>query len=128
MSVGEQAVALGLADSSINTVDQFVRRGLKNLKTFSIVDGKLDGDLLDKHQLSCYELAFCTAELAAAREVCVYARKVGDDDSLATDAALGFSSEAVTSALQRLLARATDLGLDVVELSALFDDLSLIHI
>ncbi|MBS8232590.1 MULTISPECIES: acyl-CoA dehydrogenase family protein [Marinobacter] len=122
MSVGEQAVALGLADSSINTVDQFVRRGLKNLKTFSIVDGKLDGDLLDKHQLSCYELAFCTAELAAAREVCVYARKVGDDDSLATDAALGFSSEAVTSALQRLLARATDLGLDVVELSALFDD------
>jgi len=122
MSVGGRALALGFADSSISTVDQFVRRGLKNLKTFSTVDGKLDSDLLDKHQLSCYELAFCTAELAAAREVCNYARKIGDDDSLAADTALGFTAEAITSALQRLLARATDLGLDVVELSALYDD------
>lgn len=122
MSVGGRALALEFADSSISTVDQFVRRGLKNLKTFSTVDGKLDSDLLDKHQLSCYELAFCTAELAAAREVCNYARKIGDDDSLAADTALGFTAEAITSALQRLLARATDLGLDVVELSALYDD------
>lgn len=122
MSVGEQAAALELANSSVNTVEQTVRRGLKNLKAFSTVDGKLDGDLLDRHQLGCYELAFCSAELMAAREVCAYARKVGDDDRLAADTALAFTAEAVSSALQRLVARATDLGLDVAEVSALYGD------
>lgn len=122
MSVGEQAAALELASSSVNTVEQFVRQGLKNLKAFATVDGRLDGDLLDRHQLGCYELAFCTAELVAAREVCEYARKVGEDDRFAADTALAFTAEAVSSALQRLLARATDLGLDVAEVSALYGD------
>jgi len=124
MSVGEQAAALELADNSVNRVEQSVRQGLKNLKALSTADGKLDGDLLDRHQLGCYELAFCTAELVAAREVCAYARKVGDDDRLATDTALAFTAEAISSALQRLVARATDLGLDVAEVSALYGDTS----
>ena len=122
MSVAEQTVGLELADSSINTVDQLVRLGLKNLKASSTVDDKLDSSLLDKHQLGCYELAFCTAELAAAREVCRYAHNVGGEDRFATDTALAFTAEAVSSALQRLVARATDLGLDVAKVSALFGD------
>mgnify|MGYP003655318121 CR=1 FL=1 len=40
MSVAEQTVGLELADSSINTVDQLVRLGLKNLKASSTVDDK----------------------------------------------------------------------------------------
>jgi (2S)-methylsuccinyl-CoA dehydrogenase len=122
MSVGEQVAALELADSSVNLVEQLVCQGLKNLKSFSTVNGKLDGKLLDEHQLSCYELAFCTAELRAAREVCSYARRLDDVDRLATHAALAFTAEAVSSALQRLVARATDLGLGVEEVTALYGD------
>jgi len=120
MSLGEQTAALELADSSVNTVEPFVRRALKNLRVACTVNGKLDGKLLDDHQLGCYELAFCTAELGAARELCSYARKLGDVDRVATDTALAFTAEAVGSVLQRLVTRAADLGLDVVEVSALY--------
>jgi (2S)-methylsuccinyl-CoA dehydrogenase len=122
MSVGEKAAALDLANNSISAIDQFVRQGLRNLKAFSTVEGRLDSDLVDKHQLSCYELAFCTAELVAAREVCRYARDAWGEDGLSGDTALAFTAEAVTSVLQRLVARANDLGLDVVELSGLYGD------
>lgn len=122
MSAGEQTAALELADNSISAIDVFVRQGLKSLKEFSTVDGRLDGELLDKHQLSCYELAFCTAELGAAREVCRYARDAGEEDSLSVDTALAFTAEAAASVLQRLVARATDLGLDITELSGLYSD------
>ncbi|RBW51275.1 acyl-CoA dehydrogenase family protein [Marinobacter sp. F3R11] len=120
MSLGEQAAALELAGSSINTVEPFVRQALKYLRAACTVNDTLDGKLLDDHQLGCYELAFCTAELGAARELCSYARKLGDVDPIATDTALAFTAEAVGSVLQRLVARAADLGLDVVEVSALY--------
>lgn len=122
MNIDEQAALLEIANNSVNKVEQFVQQGLKNIKVLCTVQGKLDASLLDAHQLGCYELAFCTAELVAAREICSYARGAGKNDPFSLDTALAFTAEAVNSALQRLIASATDLGLDVTEVAALHGD------
>ena len=120
MSFSDWVSALDQAENAVRAVDPYVGQGLKNLKAYCTVDGRIDGDLLDRHQLSCYELAFCVAELEASKEVCEYARTAAKADSFAADNALAFTAEAVQSVLQRLLARAKDLGLNVAELSGLY--------
>lgn len=122
MNVSAQVAALELADRCVGKVREHVRQGLKNLKSFASVNGKLDSVLLDQHQLSCYELAFCTAELAATDAVCRYASEAVAEDGFAADAALAFGAEAVGSVIQRLIARAGDLGLDITKLSGLYTD------
>ncbi|SFE41740.1 (2S)-methylsuccinyl-CoA dehydrogenase [Marinobacter sp. DSM 26671] len=122
MSVSEQVAALEQAGRCVSQVRVNVQQALKNLQSFSMVNGKLDSDLLDKHQLSCYELAFCAAELAASDAVCRYAADAVTEDELAASTALAFSSEAVSSVIQRLIARAGDMGLDIAELSGLYAD------
>lgn len=122
MNVSQQVAALELAGVCVSQLRQHVQQGLKNLKSFCSVDGRLDSDLLDKHQLSCYELAFCVAELAAADAVCRYALVATTEDELAAHSALAFTAEAVSSVIQRLVGRAGDMGLDIAELSALYVD------
>ena len=71
------------------------------------VDGKLDGDLLDQHQICCYELAFAASELFAAREM-LQAR-----DGAAAHLASTFAALALPSALHRLDAIGVELDCDL---------------
>ncbi|KAA1172288.1 acyl-CoA dehydrogenase [Marinobacter salinexigens] len=125
MSVSDREVSLKQADECISRLREKVQAGLRQLNAFCTVDGKLDSVLLDRHQLSCYELAFCSAELAASEAVCRYARDAGGLDSFAVDTALAFTAEALDSVLKRLLGRAGDLGFEYGELVSLYGDSAL---
>lgn len=120
MSSYERQTSLKQAEACIGQLREFVEFGLKQLNAFCSEGGKLDSVLLDKHQLSCYELAFCSAEVAAAEAVCRYAAEAGNQDGFAIDAALAFTAEALDSTWKRLLARAGDLGIDYAELTGLY--------
>jgi (2S)-methylsuccinyl-CoA dehydrogenase len=122
MHLGGDAESLAVARRSLETVRYQLGLALKNLKNYCTVDGRLSSGLLDHHQLSCYEVALCAAELSASEAVCVYAAETGKEDQLARDVALVFCAEAVPSAIQRLLARAGDLGLDRATIIGLYRD------
>lgn len=122
MHLGGDAESLAVARRSLETVRYQLGLALKNLKNYCTVDGRLSSGLLDHHQLSCYEVALCAAELSASEAVCVYAAEAGKEDQLARDVALVFCAEAVPSAIQRLLARAGDLGLDRATIIGLYRD------
>ena len=78
-------------------------------------DGNYDGNLLDDWQLSSYELAFCMAELSAAAAFIDYAQK-STTQKLTQQLALSFCAETFQAVLNRLVARATDIGLDRAKL------------
>lgn len=82
-----------------------------HIKARCLSSGKLDSALLDEWQLPSYELAFCMAELSAATAFVRYALELSDQD-LAQDLALSFCAESLQSVLNRLSARASDIGLD----------------
>jgi (2S)-methylsuccinyl-CoA dehydrogenase len=78
-------------------------------------DGDFDGKLLDNWQLPSYELAFCMAELSAATAFSDYAQKL-TTQKFTQQLALSFCAETLQSVLNRLVARATDVGLDRAKL------------
>jgi (2S)-methylsuccinyl-CoA dehydrogenase len=86
-----------------------------------LVDGTLDSESLDLHQVCCYELAFAASELFAAREM--LRGTAGAISGLADS----FLAQALPSALQRLEGIATalnhDLRTDAIRRSRGFADL-----
>ncbi|MDC0662964.1 acyl-CoA dehydrogenase family protein [Marinobacter sp. SS21] len=105
--VNDLEVALGCLGQARTLVDQ----ALSRLHRRCLAHGRLSAGLLDEHQLVCYELAFCVAELSAAESVCRYAADAGAQDELAIEVALVFTADALNSVGQRLLSRAADLEL-----------------
>ncbi|MEH6909983.1 MAG: acyl-CoA dehydrogenase family protein [Oceanicoccus sp.] len=85
---------------------------LKNIKAKCSREGKLMPDLLDQYQLLSYDLAFCVAELQAAKVLISYAEKADEFDQLASITVLVFATEAAQAVFQRLIVRAVDLDLD----------------
>jgi|TARA_B110000914_G_scaffold2949_1_gene2570 (2S)-methylsuccinyl-CoA dehydrogenase len=73
--------------------------------------GDFDVKLLDDWQLPSYELAFCMAELSAAAAFNDYAQKL-TTQKFTQQLALSFCAETLQCVLNRLVARATDVGLD----------------
>jgi len=112
--------SLVIADRVLGKTRTLVDLALGRLKTLCSHDGKLNSGRLDDHQLSCYELAFCVAELSAADAVNRYAEKAQQQDSLAATVALAFSAEALQKVLQRLLALADDVGVERSAVLALY--------
>jgi len=117
--------SLAVADRYLGKTRELVDLALGCLKTRCSEDGKLSSGRLDDHQLSCYELAFCVAELSAADAVNRYAEKAQQQDSLALTVALAFSAEALPKVLQRLLALADDVGVERVSIFALYGEAEL---
>jgi len=74
-------------------------------------DEGFDGKLLDDWQLPSYELAFCMAQLSAAVAFNDYAQKL-TTQKFTQQLALSFCAETLQSVLDRLVARASDVGLD----------------
>lgn len=82
--------------------------------------GRLSANKLDEHQLASYELAFCAAELYAARHIVEYADAAPGNGGGEIEArlALSFCAEAVNNIRGRLAARPADYGLDADRLAA----------
>lgn len=101
-------LAMGCNQQWLDVVDG----ALVNIKDKCSRDGKLMAGLLEQYQLVSYDLAFCVAELQAAKVMIHYAEQTDGLDDLAAVTALIFVTEAAQSVFQRLLVRAEDLGLD----------------
>lgn len=110
--------------SSISLAYTLVQQGqdvlngiLSWLKQQSSVDGKLNGDKLDERQLACYEVAYCEAEITAARVYLDYSQRVraekGGDASLRLEERLAaqYAAEALQNARTRYSARPHDFGM-----------------
>ncbi|MEX0963264.1 MAG: acyl-CoA dehydrogenase family protein [Pseudohongiellaceae bacterium] len=107
------------ANIELAALRQQVTIACSHIKSRCLMAGKLDGRLLDGWQLSGYELAFCMAELSAAVAFNNYALKLADEE-FTQKLALSFTAETSLKILNRLLARATDIGLDRAMLLRLY--------
>jgi (2S)-methylsuccinyl-CoA dehydrogenase len=110
--------------SSISLAYSLVQQGqdvlngiLSWLKQQSTVDGKLNGDKLDERQLACYEVAYCEAEITAARVFLDYSQRVraekGGDATLRLEERIAaqYAAEALQNARTRYSARPHDFGM-----------------
>ncbi|HAJ77217.1 MAG TPA: acyl-CoA dehydrogenase [Gammaproteobacteria bacterium] len=84
-------------------------------------DGKFLSERLDLFQNGCYELAFCEAEIAAARAGLVFLN-TGEEHALRHDIVLMFCAETIKSVLNRFLSHGTDLGVHRSRAQAIYDD------
>lgn len=127
LAAGNVSADLQAIAAALNPVRALVDGALLHLRAQCSRDGALDAGLLDAHQLACYEIAFCAADLGAADAVLTYAERVRDD-ALASWAALQFSAEAAKAVLGRLGSRAADFGLvprQIAEVGLAFEDTGL---
>ena len=103
------------ANTELAELKQQVLIACSHIKEKCSSDGNFDGKLLDNWQLPSYELAFCMAELSAAMAFSDYAQKL-TTQKFTQQLALSFCAETLQSVLNRLVARATDVGLDRAKL------------
>jgi (2S)-methylsuccinyl-CoA dehydrogenase len=106
---------LGSAIASLGLLQQLIDSALSRIKADCTKSAGLDNDLLDNWQLSSYDLAFCVAELEAARAFSDYAKKT-NYDSLTTRLAVFFIAEIFQLCQQRLSNRAAELCINRQEL------------
>ena len=106
---------LSSATASLEFLQQLIDSALSRIKADCTKAASLDNDLLDNWQLSSYDLAFCVAELEAARAFSDYATKT-NYHSLTTRLSLFFIAEIFQSCQQRLSNRAAELCINRQEL------------
>lgn len=99
------------AEDSIAVLQVEVDAALGHLNNLCTIGGKFSVSKLDAHQQVSYELAFCVAELEAAKALLKYADKVSAHDSLTVQMSLAFCAENLRAVWQRLLAHSIEAGL-----------------
>jgi (2S)-methylsuccinyl-CoA dehydrogenase len=109
-----------VSDFSLQLTDleSLVGKAFRSLKLQCARGETLDATLLDWAQVPSYDLAFCAAELAAARAVLAYGAKAAASDVMALELARLFSAEVFASVAARLAARPADFGLELAEVLA----------
>jgi (2S)-methylsuccinyl-CoA dehydrogenase len=111
----------------LESVEQLVVKALGYLKSECQIDGRVDNTLLDRHQLACFDLAVCTAEISAARSMLSYANKVTDPDGIENELAVMFSAEVLANTRTRLQVRGREMGLSRLEIDQLSHAEDLTH-
>ncbi len=99
------------AAECIKTLQAEIDTALLHLSELCTVDGKLSTTALDAHQQVSYELAFCVAELAAAKVLLEYAGHTMSEDPVVAPLALTFCADQLRSVWARLFNHANDAGL-----------------
>lgn len=99
------------ANAELEELRRQVTAAYSYIKRECSSDGKLDARQVDNWQLPSYELAFCMAELTAAAAFNDYAQKLSAQQ-LTQQLALSFCAETLQSVVNRLVARAGEVGLD----------------
>ena len=126
------------ARAMTQAVQSLIDISLSHLKQQCLNEaGRLSGSKLDEQQLISYELAFSSAELAAARTICDYAERIraqrGDRGSESTELnledhfALHFCAEASQNTSARLSIRLAEFGLTREQHQAVFASEQLIN-
>ena len=110
-----QCVAEAVASAKV-----LVNRALFYFKGECSDEKGLSAVRLDEHQLVCYEISFCVADLSAAEALLDYTQQVLGQDELAAWVACQFSCEALTAVMGRLMARPRDYGLTVADIHESF--------
>lgn len=109
------------AQGAINSSLSFIKSKCLN------ETGRLSGSKLDAFQLISYELAYSSAELAAAKVINEYATRIRDsrdaqnEPHLEESIALLFSAEAVQNTRARLTVRLDEYGLSAEQFTTAFD-------
>ena len=99
------------ADTELDSLRELVGEACAVIKSQCLRDGKLDPERLDDWQLVSYELAFCVADISAARAFNRYALQLGQSE-ITSQISLSFSAEIIQAVLQRLISRSVDIGMD----------------
>lgn len=104
----------------LERIGALVDTGFSALQRRCSRGGRLEPAELDRWQLPSYELAFCAAELAAARAVQDWARSAAaQSDPLSRPLADAFAIEIAGQVITRLLARPADYDLEPARVAAL---------
>ena len=111
VSVDDLLKLLTEADTELGSLRELVDEAFALIKSQCQREGKLDAGLLDDRQLVSFELAFCVAEISAARAFNSYALQLGQSE-ITSQISLSFSAEIIQTVLQRLISRSVDIGRD----------------
>lgn len=109
VSVDNLLKLLTEADTELGSLRELVDEAFALIKSQCQREGKLDAGLLDDRQLVSFELAFCVAEISAARAFNSYALQLGQSE-ITSQISLSFSAEIIQTVLQRLISRSVDIG------------------
>jgi (2S)-methylsuccinyl-CoA dehydrogenase len=110
--------SLDSAKKTLESINNFVSLGLRNLKVICTVNQRLEAKLLDDYQFASYQLAFCTAEISAASYFLDYCRD-GSTNSNQRALALLFAGDTFQSVIERLKTTSHDIGIDSEDLSTI---------
>jgi len=110
-----------VASSLVDRLQELTDESVTVIKANCTRDGKLQAERLDQFQKGCYELAFCEAEIAAARATLNYVSRLRDK-GLVRGIVLMFCADTVKSVLNRFLSYGTDLGVHRRRAQAIYDD------
>ena len=112
------SLSLESAEELLKSLQECVAIGLRTLKTVCTVEKKLDTKLLDEHQFASYQLAFCTAEVAAATYFLEYS-KGSSADSHEHAFALLFASDTFQTVMGRLKTVCLEVGVELETLTVI---------
>lgn len=118
--------AIDQARSLIDQAQGALNAALSHLKAASSVDGRVSGSKLDEKQLACYEVAYCEAEITAAKVMLGYSGNVcsakgGETNRIEERLALQYSAEALQNVRGRFNARRADFGFSRDQLATTLD-------
>ena len=110
--------SLDSAKKTLESINNFVSLGLRNLKVICTVNQRLEAKLLDDYQFASYQLAFCAAEISAASYFLDYCRD-GSANPNQRALALLFAGDTFQSVIERLKTSSHDIGIDSEDLSTI---------
>ncbi|HAU16235.1 MAG: acyl-CoA dehydrogenase [Pseudomonadales bacterium] len=118
--------AIDQARALIDQAQTALNAALSHLKAYSTSTGRVSGSKLDEKQLACYEVAYCEAEITAAKVMLGYSSNVaqaknGEANRIEERLALQYSAEALQNVRGRFNARRADFGFTRQQLTATLD-------
>ncbi|MCP4182745.1 MAG: acyl-CoA/acyl-ACP dehydrogenase [Hyphomicrobiales bacterium] len=111
-----QSEKLRQATACLAVLRAQVDTSFTHIKRLCTVDGQNSSPQFDAHQQVSYQLAFCVAELEAAKVMLKYADETSAQDMLCEQLSLAFCAENLRTVWQRLLAHAVEAGLSNLHL------------
>jgi (2S)-methylsuccinyl-CoA dehydrogenase len=119
--------AIDQARTLIDQAQMSLNAALSHLKSVSSVDGRVSGSKLDEKQLACYEVAYCEAEITAAKVMLGYSELACAGKTITSGAhieerlAIQYSAEALQNCRARFNARRADYGFTRQQLASTLD-------
>lgn len=112
------------ARAVFDVLGRTLEHAASHIKSLCSVEGRIDSSRLDEQQQVSYELAFMSAEAAAALSSIRYALKVADP--IASSVSLVFCSESAKSIIDQLLTKPLEFGLVREAVVQLYSDPNLL--